>query len=200
VHFALLWASAFVWNLWFAYTWIILINSVLKFGRQKDYKSQHSVLESASEERKVIGCIANWKSILIASSRLCRKRAIARKIVLNFGRRQSPIVWVLDLYEIGFLITTQICLWLGLEFGSNIFLLHYVSAVPFRLLLFRCGATQLRIVQIILTLSFEDIVPVWGSRELTDCPCFLCSKLRKKAISSKLWYKRRSDLYKWTME
>ena len=44
---------------------LVLSDSVLKFGKQKGYKSQHIilttqhvVLESAGEEQKVIGCIA----------------------------------------------------------------------------------------------------------------------------------------------
>ena len=150
------------------------------FGRQKDFESLHAVLESVKEELKVMGCIANWKILLIASSRLCRKRAIAKKIVLNVWETTEPKVWVLDLHEIRFLPTSQIWLWLGLGFGSNIFLLHCVSGVSFRVLLLRCGATQLRIILKKLTLSFEDIVPVWGAESSLIVPVsFVLSYGRK---------------------
>ena len=45
----------------------------------------------------------------------------------------------------------------GWGFGLTVFL-HCVSGVVF--MVFRCGPTELKIIQIILTLSFEDELPV----------------------------------------
>ena len=92
---------------------------------------------------------------------------------------------MLDLREIGFLAltTTKICLWLGLR--CNSLFLHCVSGVSFRVLLFRCGTTELRII--IIVNYFNPFLSGHSAgiscREPFDCHCVLCPK---EAILSKI--------------
>ena len=91
VHFALLWAPAVVWNLWFAYILLMRIDSVLKFGEKMVIN--HNILDNTACGFKICwwGTEGNWlysklrkhfNSIFKTVQK--RKKGIARKIVLNF--------------------------------------------------------------------------------------------------------------------